>query len=53
MRQEFNDAYGINVSGTHVLNYSLCPLLFLLQSQSARLIFLTSGAGGHHRKGCD
>ncbi|KAL4949527.1 hypothetical protein BDW69DRAFT_174222 [Aspergillus filifer] len=41
LRQSFNKAWDVNVSGTHVMTSTFIPLL--LKSSSSRIIFVTSG----------
>ncbi|KAK3690345.1 hypothetical protein B0T22DRAFT_528923 [Podospora appendiculata] len=43
LRESFTKAYNVNVAGTHVLTYTLAPLL--LRSASPRLIFVSSSLG--------
>ena len=47
MREEFNKAYDLNVSGTNILTYHACPLL--LKSSNPRLLFITSGTSSLER----
>jgi NAD(P)-dependent dehydrogenase (short-subunit alcohol dehydrogenase family) len=41
LREAFNAAWDVNVSGTHVMTHEFAPLL--LESSSPRLLFVTSG----------
>jgi NAD(P)-dependent dehydrogenase (short-subunit alcohol dehydrogenase family) len=41
VREAFNAAWNVNVSGTHVMTHEFAPLL--LKSSSPRLMFVTSG----------
>ncbi|OAP57073.1 hypothetical protein AYL99_09186 [Fonsecaea erecta] len=41
MRQMWNKSWDVNVTGTHILTYTLIPLL--LKSSDPRLLFITSG----------
>ena len=41
IREAFNKAWDVNVTGTHIMTYEFVPLL--LKSSNPRLIFMTSG----------
>jgi len=41
VREAWNKTWDVNVSGTHVMTHTFCPLL--IKSSDPRLIFLTSG----------